>query len=102
MSYKIQFTNQAESDLKAIYSYLIFNLNSPEYAIKQLNLIEAKLKTLTTFPNRFPMHKSNFTHHLPIRKFIVKHYIIFYSVDEIAELTTILRRLSYKQEFKLE
>ena len=64
MSYKIQFTNQAESDLKAIYSYLIFNLNSPEYAIK--------------------------------------HYIIFYSVDEIAELITILRILSYKQEFKLE
>ncbi len=53
MKYTVEITSQAESDLRAVYAYIAFELHSPENAAGQLYRLEKAIKGLEALPFRF-------------------------------------------------
>ena len=52
-SYAVQITEEALSDMEALYSYIAVRLKAPENAMKQYNRIADAIVSLKQFPDRF-------------------------------------------------
>lgn len=91
MIYDIHITNQAENDIRNIYEYIAYELQSPINASRQLDRIEERIMSLDEMPGRFRLYekepwKSRGLHIVPI-----DNYCIFYIVDTLAMEVTIIR-----------
>lgn len=53
MKYRIEMTEQADSDLRGIFEYIAFTLLEPEIAARQLERIENAILGLDGLPRRF-------------------------------------------------
>ena len=66
MIYDIVISDQAETDLREIFEYIAFELQSPENASGQLDRLEACIMDLDHMPKRYrqyelePMKKNRF------------------------------------------
>lgn len=56
MIYKIEISEQATRDLKNLWEYIAFALSAPEYAMRQLDRLEARIKGLEQLPGRYPQY----------------------------------------------
>lgn len=50
MIYEVEVSEQADSDLRGIFEYIAFELQSPKNAIEQLNRLEEQILSLDTMP----------------------------------------------------
>ena len=53
MIYEVEISEQADSDLRGIFEYIAFELQSPENAIGQLDRLEEQILSLDTMPERY-------------------------------------------------
>ena len=53
MSWNVEVSDAANDDLRSIYSYIAFELRSPENARNVLRRILAQIATLDEMPERF-------------------------------------------------
>ena len=53
MIYEVEVSEQADSDLRGIFEYIAFELQSPENAIGQLDRLEEQILSLDTMPERY-------------------------------------------------
>ena len=53
MIFEIEISEQADRDLRNIYKYIAFELQSPENAAGQLNRLEESIMGLNQMPERF-------------------------------------------------
>lgn len=53
MIFKIEISDQADNDLRNIYEYIAFELQSPENASGQLDRLEKCIMGLDQMPERF-------------------------------------------------
>ncbi len=52
MIYEVEVAEQADSDLRGIFEYIAFELQSPENASGQLERLEEQILSLDTMPER--------------------------------------------------
>lgn len=89
--FSIIYSPQAGTDIKEIYSYIAFELLSPNTAEKQVNRIRKAIRSLDFMPARSPIvdwepWKSMGTH-----RALVDNFVIFYIVDDAELLVTVIR-----------
>ena len=94
MIYTIKVTVQADNDLRNIYEYIAYELQSPENAGGQLNRIEKCIMSLKSMPERYRFYdrepwKSRGLHIVP-----VDNYCILYIVDN-GNMTVSIMRVMY-------
>ena len=94
MIYTIKVTDQADNDIRNIYEYIAYELQSPENAGGQLNRIEKCIMSLKSMPERDRFYdrepwKSRGLHIVP-----VDNYCILYIVDN-GNMTVSIMRVMY-------
>ena len=87
----VVYAPKAKKDLREIYIYISSNLLAPLTAKNQVNRIRTMIRSLDSFPSRYPIvdwepWKSMGMHRVP-----VDNYAIFYTVDNQNLLVTIIR-----------
>ena len=58
MIYEVEVSEQADGDLRGIFEYITFELQSPENARGQLDRLEEQILSLDTMPERYGIHVS--------------------------------------------
>ena len=53
MIYEVEVSEQADRDLREIFEYIAFELQSPENAIGQLNRLEEQILSFDAMPKRY-------------------------------------------------
>lgn len=91
MTWKIQYTEKAQDDLRGIYEYISYNLFVPMTAKKQVNAIMNEISKLDTNPHIFPLYKKEPWYSRGLRFFPVNNYIVFYMPNEADNTVAIIR-----------
>ena len=94
MIYEVEVSEQADSDLREIFEYIAFELQSPENASGQLDRLEEQILSLDTMPERYRKYekepwKSRGLHIVP-----VDNYCVLYIVDN-GNMTVSIIRVMY-------
>ena len=80
-SYAVQITEEALSDMEALYSYIAVRLKDPENAMKQYNRIADAIVSLKQFPDRFAYVELEPEYSMGIHRMLVDHFVVFYVID---------------------
>ena len=91
MKFAIKITAQADNDIRNIYEYIAYELQSPENASGQLDRIEKCIMSLDDMPERYRFYdrepwKSRGLHIVP-----VDNYCVLYIVDNDDSTVSIMR-----------
>ena len=88
MMYDVQLSEQAEKDIRGIYEYIAFDLQSPIAASGQL---EEAIYKLDHMPNRFRRYDKEPWRSRGLRLFAVDNYAVFYIPDVVKKQVTVIR-----------
>ena len=91
MMYRVEVTEQAETDLRGIYEYIASELLAPENAAKQLDRLETHITGLSEFPEKFRKYDKKPWNGRGLRVMPVDNYLVFYIPQEKMELVTVIR-----------
>lgn len=97
-TYCVRITETAENDIDETLGYLITIKHNPTAALKLLEEIEEKKKTVSDFPLKYQTIDDPLLDFLGIRSMPVKNYFAFYIVD--GNTIYIIRFLHQKQNWK--
>ena len=93
MSYVVEMTDQAKKDLRGIYEYIAFALQSRINAQRQLDRIEKEVLSLSDMPERYKVLDLGFEPEREVRMVTVDHYCVIYHVAKVQKAVQILRIL---------
>lgn len=93
MIYSVEITSQAESDLRGIYEYIAYELQSPQTAAAQLSRLEENICTLDQMPDRFRRYDREPWRSRGWRIMPVDNYCVFYMPDHDRKVVYITRVL---------
>lgn len=93
MIFTVKLSKQADNDLRNIYEYIAFDLQSPENAGGQLNRIEKMILSLEKMPERYQRYEKEPWYNRGVRIVPVDNYLIVYIPDLITQQVTIIRIL---------
>ncbi|MCB6991919.1 type II toxin-antitoxin system RelE/ParE family toxin [bacterium 210820-DFI.6.37] len=93
MIFDVKLSKQADSDLRNIYEYIAFELQSPENADGQINRIEKMIFSLEEMPERFRKYEHEPWHSRGTRIVSVDNYLVIYIPDLETQQVTIIRVL---------
>ena len=93
MSYEIVVTDQARTDLRGIYEYIAFVLQSKINADRQLDRIEREILSLSDMPERYKVLDLGFEAAKTVRMAAVNRYCVIYHVAKERGAVQILRIL---------
>ena len=91
MIYEVELSEQADSDLRGIFEYIAFELQSPENASGQLDRLEEQILSLDIMPERYRKYENEPWKSRGLRVLPVDNYVIFYIPDSNKKIVTILR-----------
>lgn len=91
MNYEIRMTLQAKTDLRGIYEYIAFDLQSPQNAAGQLDRLEENIASLAQLPERFRVYNKEPWHSRNLRIMPVNNYLVFYIPNHEDGIVTIIR-----------
>lgn len=91
MIFEIEISNQAETDLRGIYEYIAFELQSQNDADRQLTRLEENIMCLDQMPERFRKYENEPWHSRGLRIMPVDNYCVLYIPDEEKTIVTIIR-----------
>jgi plasmid stabilization system protein ParE len=89
--YSVLISAPAENDLRDIVRYISAQLLAPMTAAKMMDAIEAAIAGLVDMPQKFPLVTDERLASMGYRKFIVKSYMVFYTIDEKSKVVDIIR-----------
>ena len=78
MRYGVQISNQAEADLRSIFEYIAFELQSVQNAVGQLDRLEESILSLDQMPDRYRAYEKEPWHSRGLRVMAVDNYLVFY------------------------
>lgn len=84
MTYRIEYTKQAQIDLDEICRYIAFTLIAPDTAANMIRHIFESIRTLDSLPLRNPLVDDSPWKERGLRKLYVKNYIVFYTTQDSA------------------
>ena len=91
MTYEIKFSGQAEQDLRHVFEYIAYQLQSVQTAAKQLRRIETEIMSLETMPERYRAYDKEPWHSRGLRVLTVNHYLVFYIPNHDTMTVEVLR-----------
>lgn len=91
MIYEVEVAEQADSDLREIFEYIAFELQSPENASGQLDRLEEQMLSLYTMPERYRKYEKEPWKSRGLRVLQVDNYVVLYIPDSDKKVVTILR-----------
>ena len=91
MIYEVELSEQADSDLRGIFEYIAFELQSPENASTQLDHLEEQILSLNTMPERYRKYEKEPWKSRGLRVLPVDNYVVLYISDSNKKVVTILR-----------
>lgn len=91
MIYEVEVSEQADSDLREIFEYIAFELQSPENASGQLDRLEEQILSLDTMPERYRKYEKEPWKSRGLRVLPVDNYVVLYIPDSDKKVVTILR-----------
>ena len=91
MIYEVEVSEQADSDLRGIFEYISFELQSPENASGQLERLEEQILSLDTIPERYRKYEKEPWETRGLRVLPVDNYVVLYISDSNKKVVTILR-----------
>lgn len=91
MIYRIEISNQADVDLRGIYEYIAFELQSPDNASGQLDRLEECILSLDQMPDRFREYEKEPWKSRGLRVVPVDNYLVLYIPNKEKGVVTILR-----------
>lgn len=94
MIYEIKITDQADNDIRNIYEYIAYELQSPENANGQLGRIEKCIMSLCDMPERHRFYDSEPWKSCGLHIVPVDNYCILYIVDN-DDTTVYIMRVMY-------
>ena len=91
MIYEVELSEQADSDLRGIFEYIAFELQSPENASGQFDRLEEQMLSLDTMPERYRKYEKEPWKSRGLRVLPVDNYVVLYISDSNKKVVTILR-----------
>mgnify|MGYP002727857365 FL=1 len=91
MIYEVEVSQQADSDLREIFEYIAFELQSPKNATGQLDRLEKQILSLNTMPERYRRYEKEPWKSRGLRVLPVDNYVALYIPDCDKKVVTILR-----------
>lgn len=91
MSYRVVLSNQADEDIRGIYEYIAYDLQSQQNAIGQLDRLEKEILSLDEMPERFGVYKHEPWHSKNLRVMPVDNYLVFYIPDREMQTVNVIR-----------
>ena len=91
MTYEVEVSEQADSDLRGIFEYIAFELQALENASGQLERLEEQILSLDTIPERYRKYEKEPWKTRGLRVLPVDNYVILYIPDSDKKVVTILR-----------
>lgn len=91
MSYDVVITAQAEADLRGIFEYIAFELQSVQNATGQLSRLEKNIYSLNEMPDRHRQYDKEPWHSRGMRIMPVDNYCVFYITDHEKNMVRIAR-----------
>ena len=91
MSYTVNITDRADNDLRAIFSYIAFELESYSNAIGQLERLEAEIESLPEMPERCRRYDREPWHSRNLRCMPVDNYCVFYIPNQESQTVDVIR-----------
>ncbi len=91
MIFEIKISVQADNDLRSVYEYIAYELQSPENASEQLDRLEESILSLDQMPERFRVYEKEPWHSRGLRIMPVDNYCVLYISDVKNALVTIIR-----------
>lgn len=84
MKFNVELTEQADKDLRSIYSYISIDLNSPDNAIKQIKRLWDAILSLDELPQRYRRYEDEPWHSRGIRVLPVDNPFVKEKIVHIA------------------
>ena len=91
MIYSVKISKQAENDLRSIYEYIAFELQSLQNAQGQIGRLESNILKLKEMPERFSVFEKEPWKSRNLRVIPVDNYLVFYIPDKLTKTVNILR-----------
>ena len=91
MTYDIHIAAEAKTDLRSIYRYIAFELNSAKNASGQIKRLEKAIKSLNKMPERYRVYDQEPWKSQNLRILSVDKYLIFYIPNNDKRIVTIMR-----------
>lgn len=91
MMFDVFLTEQADSDLRGIFEYIAFNLQSVQSASGQLDRLEESISKLDQMPERFRKYEREPWCGRNLRIMPVNNYCVLYTVDNEKKQVAVIR-----------
>lgn len=91
MTYEIRLTPKAQNDLRGIFEYIAFALQSLQNAASQLDRLEEGIASLRQMPERFCVYDKKPWRSRNLRVMPVDNYLVFYIPDHNEGVVTVIR-----------
>ena len=91
MIHEVEVSEQADRDLREIFEYIAFELQSPENVIGQLNRLEEQILSLDAMPKRYRKYEKEPWKSRELHILSVDNYVILYIPNSDKKVVTILR-----------
>ena len=91
MIYDVQISIQAESDLRSIFEYIAFELQSVQNAAGQLSRLEKRISRLDQMPERFKRYDKEPWRSRGLRVMPIDNYVVFYIPNHDTKVVNIVR-----------
>lgn len=78
MNFQVNITRQAEDDLRGIFEYIAYELQSVQNAVGQLGRLEKAIFSLEQMPQRYRAYEKEPWHSRGLRVMPVDNYLVFY------------------------
>lgn len=91
MSYEVRLTPEAKADLRGIFEYIAYELQSEQNAVGQLDRLERGIKSLDQMPERFRIYEKEPWNSRNLRIMPIDNYIVFYIPDHEENIVTVIR-----------
>ena len=95
MIYEVELSEQADSDLRGIFEYISFELQSPENASGQLDRLEEQILSLDTMPERYRKYEKEPWKSRGLRVLPVDNYVVLYIPDSDKKVARSIRNLPF-------
>ena len=93
MKFDVQISEQADRDLREIFTYIAVELQAPENAVGQLDRLEEAISRLDHMPEKFRRYEREPWRSRGLRVFPVDNFLVFYIPDMDTRVVTVIRVL---------
>lgn len=91
MNYSVEITERASADLRAIFEYIAFELQSLTNAGRQLSRLEHEILSLERMPERYRRYGKEPWKSRNLRVMPVDRYCVFYIPDHLNKTVRVMR-----------